>query len=55
MNQTELGYYAGQAYDKLGWYGGINHWQYSSDNTGNSISKAAGTLIDKCKGSQKCN
>lgn len=43
-----------QAYNQYGWYGGVAHWQYPSDNTGRTIKTAAGDLIAACKASGKC-
>ena len=30
----DLGKYMLEGYNKLGWYGGVMHWQYPSDKTG---------------------
>ena len=54
VNQTDLGSWAVKAFDELGWYAGIGHWQYPSDSTGKSIAAAAQPLMKKCKESQKC-
>lgn len=54
VNQTELGSFAEKGFSKLGWYGGIMHWQYSSDLSGNSIIEAAGELMKKCQKTKEC-
>ena len=34
VNMTDLGVWTAKAYDQLGWFAGIGHWQYPSDLTG---------------------
>ena len=43
-----------QAYANYGWYGGVAHWQYPSDTTGNNLKTVAADLIAACKASGNC-
>jgi hypothetical protein len=52
--QTALGNWAVQAYDELGWYAGVAHWQYPSDTTGTAISQATQGLKDRCSLNKNC-
>jgi chitinase len=54
MPAHELGAAVDRAYQEHGWYGGVAHWQYPSDTTGNAIHQSAGGLIEACKASGKC-
>jgi chitinase len=49
ISSEDLGKFALEAYNKLGWYAGIMYWQYPSDKNGTAISTSAGKLIKKCK------
>ena len=42
-----------KALESYKWFGGICHWQYPSDTSGNTIKVAAGGLIDYCKANPK--
>ena len=54
ISQTDLSSFAVQAFDQLGWYAGIMHWQYPSDKSGAAIEQAASALIQRCQQSGKC-
>ena len=53
--QQDLGFWAAKAYDELGWYAGIMHWQYPSGKDGKAIRWAAGKLMEKCKLHGNCH
>ena len=42
-----------KAYSMYNWYGGVAHWQYPSDLTGNTLRTIASGLIDSCKANPK--
>lgn len=54
MSGADLGAAVVKAYNDLGWYGGVGHWQYSSDYSGATLTAAAGQLISLCAQSGKC-
>ena len=54
VKQTDLGRWAVQAYDEFKWYGGIAHWQYPSDLSGQAIMDSTGGLKARCAQSKKC-
>ena len=55
VKQTDLGQWALKAYQELGWFAGIGHWQYPSDKTGGqAIIDAAGPLMAACAESGTC-
>jgi chitinase len=53
--QEKLGKWAEQAYDELGWFAGIGHWQYPSDLSGKAIADSAAPLIQKCVIHKNCH
>ena len=54
VNQSSLGAWNAKAYDEIGWYGGVGHWQYKSDLSGQAIRDATEKLIAKCVAGGKC-
>jgi hypothetical protein len=54
MSGSDLGAAVVKGYNELGWYGGVAHWQYSSDYSGATLKAAAGQLISLCAQSGKC-
>ena len=52
--QSDLGDWVAEAYDKLGWYAGVGHWQFKSDLSGKAIRDATHPLIGKCVAGGKC-
>ena len=52
--QKELGNWSEKAYNELGWYAGVGHWQYPSDKTGRAILLATSLLKAKCATEGNC-